>query len=158
MANDKHVTAVFHEREKADRCLEDLVSKGFTNDQLSLLVSSQGRGKHFEVSDNQTKAPEGVGYGAVLGGLAAALTAAVIPGSIFVAGPIAGAFAAGGAGAAAGGLIGGLIGLGISEDEAQLVESEVNDGSIVVAAHSLDSDEADVAKECFKVWGASRVH
>lgn len=156
--DDSHVIAVFQDRLKADNALNALINKGFTPSNVSLLVSADGKGHHFEVSDDKTKVPEGVGYGAVLGGLAAALAAATIPGSIFVAGPMAALLAAGAGGAAAGGLVGGLVGLGIAEDEAKLVEADAGRGSIVVAAHSVDSKKADIAKEVFKDAGATRVH
>lgn len=158
MEQDKHIIAVFQDRMAADSAVTQLVRSGFDGDEISLLVSDNGRKHHFEVSDTKTKAAEGVGYGAVLGGLVAGLTAATIPGSIFVAGPIAGAFAAGATGAAAGGLAGGLVGIGIAKDEAELVEDEAGGGSIVVAVHSIDGNQKDRAEEIFKGAGASRIH
>ena len=157
MGNDSHVIASFNNRTKSDRAFERLVQTGLRPDQMSLMVSEDGRSHHFEVSDNQTKTAEGAGYGAVLGGLAAGLTAAALPGSIFVAGPLAGALASGAAGAAAGGLAGSLIGMGIAEDEVKLVEEEMGRGDIVVAVHSIDSSQEDKVRNILED-GATRVH
>ncbi len=158
MSNDKHVIATFEDAANAKTAANKLQSIGISPQQVSLMVSEGGRGHHFEIADNQTKAAEGAGYGAVLGGLVAGLTAAAIPGSIFVAGPAAGAMAAGAGGAAAGGLLGCLTGLGVAEDEAKLVESDVEKGDIVLAIHSIDSDRADDVSNLMKEADAKRVH
>jgi hypothetical protein len=165
MATDRHVIGVFDDRAKAQRALESLVEKNFEPSGLSLMVSEDGRGHHFEVDKNKSKTAEGVGYGAVLGGLvgslgtvAAGVASVTIPGAVLVAGPLGVALASGAAGAAVGGLAGGLIGVGISEDEVSLVESELKDGSIMVAAHSIDAAKASTAKEVFKKAGAVKNH
>lgn len=158
MAEDNHVIGVFQDRIQADAALNALAEAGVPASKLSLLVSSEGRGHHFEVSDEKTKTAEGVAYGAVLGGLVAALAAATIPGSIFVAGPMAALFATGATGAAAGGLAGGLVGLGMAEDEAKLIEDDTARGSIVVAVHSVEDEVADRASDILEQTGATRVH
>lgn len=158
MSRERHVIAVFHDPDKADLAAKKLVDNGFSDSDVSLLVTDEARGKHFEISAKKTKTAEGVGFGAVIGGLVAALAAAAIPGSIFVAGPIAAALASGAAGAAGGGLVGGLVGLGIPEDEVKLVEDELGKGNIVLAAHTRDSNREASAKKLFKEAGAARVH
>jgi len=157
MGNDKHVIATFDDAAKANKAAERLTQAGIRADQVSLMVTDDGRGHHFKFSEDQTKVPEGVGYGAVLGGLAAALTAAAIPGSIFLAGPAAALLASGATGAAAGGLLGGLIGLGIPEDEVKLVEEDLGRGDIALAVHSIDSDKEDTVRNILQD-GAKRVH
>ena len=122
------------------------------------MVSDEGRGHHFNVSSDQTKTAEGVGYGAVLGGLAAALAAVALPGSIFVAGPVAAILAASASGAAAGGLAGGLIGMGIPEDEVTLIEEDVGSGDIVLAVHSIDGEKYDLIKKVFEQAKPKRFH
>jgi hypothetical protein len=157
MDNNHSVVAVFDNSANVNRAAEGLKAIGIKNDQVSLLVSEGGRGSHFKISEDQTKVPEGVGYGAVLGGLVAGLTALAIPGSIFVAGPVAGAIAAGGVGAAAGGLTGGLVGLGIPEHEAKLVEGDVDRGDIVIAVHQLSSDREEQVERILEESNAKRV-
>ena len=165
MKSDKHVIGIFDNRIKAQQALDNLVEQGVTEDKLSLLVSENGRDHHFEVDKNKSKTAEGVGYGAVLGGLigslgavAAGLVSVTVPGAIFVTGPLAVALATGAAGAAVGGLAGGLIGVGVPADEVNLVEKELGKGSIVVAVHSVDASTADLATKIFKNAEAVRVH
>ena len=163
--NDKHVIAVFDDRTKAQNAVDTLVQRDFDPSKLSLLVSENGRNHHFEVDKNKSKTAEGAGYGAVLGGLvtglgvvAAGIASVTVPGALLVTGPLGVALATGAAGAAAGGLAGALIGMGIPADEVSLVEGQLKEGSFLVAAHSIDGDEATVATEVFKTAGAVRVH
>lgn len=158
MSYDRHVLGIFHDRDKAERALAELTARNFAQSQISLLITDDGRGHHFKINENQTKTAEGVGYGAVLGGLVAGLTALALPGSIFIAGPLAATLASSATGAAAGGLVGGLIGIGVAEDEVKLVEDEIGRGSIVVAVHSIDKEKEDTAQEVLKNAGAVRVH
>lgn len=165
MSNDRHVIAVFDNKTKAQNALDKLLARDFDPDSLSLLVSEDGRKHHFEVDADKSKTAEGVAYGATIGGLVAGLTAAAaglvsitVPGAIFVAGPLAVALTTGAAGAAVGGLAGGLIGVGIPSDEVSLIENDLKDGSIIVAAHSISSDREKIAKEVFKNAEAVRIH
>ena len=165
MADDRHVIGVFDNASKADSALQSLTASNIPSQNFSMLVNDSGRDHHFKVDDSKSKTAQGVGYGAVLGGLAAGLGAAAaglasvtIPGAIFIAGPMAVSLAAGTAGATLGGLAGGLIGVGIPEDEVKLVEKEIGNGSILVAAHNLSSEQQKYTTEAFKKAGATRVH
>lgn len=158
MGSDRHIVATFDNKMKASAAVNALAAEGIREDQVSLVVTDEGRGHHFQITDEQTKTAEGVGYGAVLGGLVAGLAAAAIPGSIFIAGPAAALIASAGAGAAAGGLTGGLIGLGIAEDEVKLVEDDLAQGDIGIAVHSIDSDKAERVEKILKDSDAKRVH
>lgn len=165
MKNDKHVIAVFDNRAKAQNAVDTLVQRDIDPTKLSLLVSENGRDHHFHIDEDKSKTAEGAGYGAALGGMiaglgavAAGLVSVTIPGALLVAGPLGVALASGAVGAAAGGLTGALIGMGIPADEVSLVESDLKEGSFLVAAHSINSDEETTAKEVFKDAGAVRVH
>lgn len=163
--NDKHVIAIFDDRTKAQTAVDTLVQRDIDPSKLSLLVSENGRDHHFEVDKDKSKTAEGAGYGAVLGGLvaglgavAAGLVSVTVPGALLVTGPLGVALATGAVGATAGGLTGALIGMGIPADEVSLVEGKLKEGSFLVAAHSIESEEATVAKEVFKAAGAVRIH
>jgi len=165
MSTDQTVIGVFNDARQADMALQNLTAKGVSPEKLSLLVNESGKDHHFRVDESKSKTAEGVGYGAVLGGLAAGLgvlaagvASVAIPGALFVTGPLGGSLLAGSAGAAVGGLTGGLIGVGIPADEVELVEQEIRDGGILVAAHNLTSAEKTSAIEEFKSGGAVRVH
>jgi len=60
-------------------------------------------------------------------------------------------------GAAVGGLSGALIGLGIPEYEAKQYEGKIEQGNILVSAHSEDRDELKRAKDIFERAGAHDV-
>ena len=165
MDEGKNVIGVFDSTAKANLALEELGTGMIPQNSLSMLVNDSGRNHHFKIDPNKSKTAEGVGYGAVLGGLAAGLGAVAagiasvtVPGAIFIAGPLAVSLAAGTAGAAVGGLAGGLIGMGIPEDEVKLVEKEIGEGSILVAAHNLTDEQQTYASDIFKNAGAVRVH
>lgn len=165
MNQDRQVIGVFNSPFEADAAVENIMSRGIARDHVSLMVNKSTRDHHFKIDSNKSKTAEGVGYGAVLGGLAAGLgTAAAgiasvtLPGALLITGPLAVSLAAGTAGAAVGGLAGGLIGVGIPEDEVKLVEKEIDDGNILVAAHCLTKEHQKTVTDAFRKSGALRVH
>ena len=105
-----------------------------------------------EDSELGTKAWEGAGKGATIGGgvgatlaaLAAIGTTLALPGlGLLIAGPIAAALAGGGAGALTGGLVGALIGHGIPEDQAKQYEQGIKEGGIVMGVQPRNDEDAD---------------
>lgn len=151
----KHtITEVFKTPAMASNAIDRLTQIGITDKDISVLMSSDSSAKDFAVEQN-SKAPEGIATGAViggaLGGIAASLTAVgsiVLTGGagLLVAGPLVAALAGIGAGASGGGLIGGLIGLGLNENEAKHVEKELEDGSVLVAVET-DGDKKNEVKK-----------
>ena len=115
------VTGLFRDRESAERAYQSLSDRGYSSDEINLIMADETRDKYF--SDNSgsqtelgTKAAEGAGVGGAIGGTIGAIAAAIaavgtsiaIPGlGLVVAGPIAAALAGAGAGGAAGTLSGG---------------------------------------------------
>ena len=117
--NEKRmVTGMFRDRESAEKAYDALEEKGYTKDEINVMMSDDTRKRYFaddDDSDLGSKAMEGAGTGSAIGGtvgavagiIAAIGTNLVIPGlGLVIAGPIA----AGLAGAGAGGITGGLIG------------------------------------------------
>ena len=159
----KLVTAVFHSREAAENAVNELMRNGFSEDDLSLLMSETTRGREFGIKPG-TKAPEGAATGAAIGGtvgaIAAGLTAVAsitIPGlALVAAGPLVAALAGLGAGAAAGGLTGALVGMGIPEHEAAFFKNEIERGRILVGVYA-HGDRADMAKRILDDSGAEKV-
>jgi hypothetical protein len=149
----KTITALFDTREAADYALYKLDQSGFTQDQVSLLVSEETRGKHFGIVEDD-KSDEGAVAGAAIGGLTAALYVGLasagaffIPGlNLVVSGALIGSLAGLGAGAAAGGLIGALVGAGIPEHEAKVYEERVRKGGILVAISAVSDEEEKTIK------------
>jgi hypothetical protein len=157
------VTGIFKTRSGAERAVNDLISNGFSRDDISLLMSDMTRGREFGV-EMATKAPEGAAAGATVGGVLGAIAAGlvalgtiVVPGlGLLAAGPVVAVLAGLGAGAAAGGLTGALIGLGIPEHEAKFYNEALERGGILVGVYSHD-DKKDAARKILDAAGAEKV-
>lgn len=164
MSNTKTITAVFDSRSAAESALRKLEHAGFTQKEVTLLITEETRGKHFGIKEN-TQVEAGAATGAAVGGLAGALYLALasagtllIPGlNLVVSGALIGGLVGLGAGAATGGLIGSLVGLGIPEYEAKLYEAAVRKGAILIAVESRDEDTTDRVKGILKDANAQSV-
>jgi hypothetical protein len=156
---------IYANRAAAEAAVDRIISAGFSNQDVSVLMSDSGGAKDFAAEKN-TKAPEGtatgVGVGGTVGGtlgLLAGIGALAIPGvgPLIAAGPIMGALAGLGVGGAVGGLVGALVGAGIPEYEAKRYEGRVKDGGILVSVHCDSSSEVSRAKDLLKETGADDV-
>lgn len=156
---------IYPSRAAAEAAVDRFASAGFSNDDVSVLMSDTQGSKDFATEKN-TKAPEGAATGAGVGGtvggtlgLLAGIGALAIPGvgPLIAAGPIMGALAGLGIGSAVGGLAGALIGMGIPEYEAKRYEGRVKDGGILVSIHCDSSDEVSKAKDILKATGAEDI-
>ena len=164
MSNTKTTTAVFDTRIEAETALRKLEHAGFTQKEITLLVTEETRGKHFGIKEN-TQAEAGAATGAALGGVAGAILLGLasagtllVPGlNLVVSGALVGGLMGLGAGAATGGLVGTLVGLGIPEHEAKLYEDSVRKGSILIAVESKDDDTAGRIKTILKEANAHDV-
>ena len=116
------MTCMFRDREAAERGYGCLTSRGYGKDDVSLLMSEEGRNRHFPKKATTTelgsKAAEGAGVGVVAGGglgallLGLAAAGFAIPGlPILAMGPLAAALTGAGSGGAVGALVGGPRGL-----------------------------------------------
>ena len=148
------MTGLFKDRESAEGAYRSLNDRGYTKDDVNLLMSDDTRKKYFTDSDTElgTKAWEDAGKGAAIGGGVGATLAAIaaigttlaLPGlGLLIAGPIAAALAGGGAGALTGGLIGALVGHGIPEEHARVYEQGIKDGGIVMGVNPRTEEDAD---------------
>src|SRR4051794_10718047 len=155
-SGDKPIlTGMFRDRESTEGAYRSLRDRGYSDDDINVMMSDQTRDKHFKNSDvvaDDTKALEGAGtggaiggtLGAIIGGIAAIGTNVLIPGlGLVVWGPIAAGLAGAGAGGLTGGLVGALIGSGIPEDRAKRYEEGVKNGRIVMGVHPRSDEDAD---------------
>ena len=159
------VTGFFRTREDAERAYEALHNRGYSKDDVNLMMSDETRKKHFEKGETTelgSKALEGAGAGSAIGGTVGAIIAAIaavgtslaIPGlGLIIAGPLAAALAGAGAGGLAGGLVGALVGAGIPEDRAKLYEKGIRDGGIVMGVHPRSPEDAELVE---REWKNSR--
>ena len=149
------VTGLFRDRESAERAYNSLSSRGYSTDDVNLMMSEETRKKHFadrDTSELGDKAWEdagkgaaiGGGVGATLGALAAIGTTLALPGlGLLIAGPIAAGIAGLGAGSLTGGLIGYLVGHGIPEEHAKEYDRGVREGGIVMGVNARSDEDAD---------------
>lgn len=160
------LTGMFRDRESTERAYNSLQERGYTNDDINMVMSDETRKKHFsgDVEDTEigTKAASGAGkgsaigstVGAIVGVIAAIGTSLALPGlGIVIAGPIAAGLAGAGAGGITGGIIGALVGSGIPEARARLYESGIKEGNIVLGVHPRNDEDADYLE---KNWLTNR--
>lgn len=156
---------IYKDRATAEKAVDRLLAGGFSNQDVSVLMSDNSGSKDFATEKN-TKAPEGtttgVGVGGVVGGtlgLLAGIGALAIPGvgPLIAAGPIMAGLAGLGIGGAVGGLVGALVGMGIPEYEAKRYEGRVKDGGILLSVHCSTSEEISKAKDILKATGAQDI-
>lgn len=156
--SDRIMTAMFNDRNSAERAYEALRSRGYSDEDVNLIMSDETRDKHFASqheegrdTDLGDKAMEKAGVGSAIGGtigatvaaIAAIGTSLVLPGlGLIVAGPLAAGLAGAGAGGLAGGLIGALVGSGIPEDRAKEYESGIKQGGIVMGVKPRSDEDA----------------
>jgi uncharacterized protein YjbJ (UPF0337 family) len=170
--SNRMVTGLFRDRDSAERAYGSLSTRGYGKDDVNLLMSDETRKTHFSSDDAGdtdlgSKALEGLGTGAAIGGTTGAVLAAiaaigtsvVLPGlGLIVAGPLAAALAGAGAGGATGGLIGALIGSGIPEDRAKQYESGVREGGIVMGVNARSDEDAEYFENEFRTHRGENVY
>lgn len=157
------LTGMFKNRESTEKAYNTLHERGYTKDDVNLVMSDETRAKHYsdenDDSDLGTKAAESAGTGSAIGGtigaiagvIAAIGTSIAIPGlGLIIAGPIAAGLAGAGAGGITGGLIGALVGSGIPEDRAKVYESGVKNGHVVMGVHPKNDEDAKYLAENWK--------
>jgi hypothetical protein len=131
------VVGVFHNRDDAERAIDELHRLGFHDEEIGFAVRG---GDHTTMTETDKETETGSGAlsgaiaGAGIGGFIAAAASLLIPGfGPVIAGGILATLLGGAAvGAAAGGILGALVGLGVPEEEARYYESEFKEGRIIV--------------------------
>ncbi len=155
--NENFVSGVFNDRDSAEQAYNELKAQGYTDEDITLMMSDETRDRYFKDSDGDDvqdtalsgKATDNAGKGSLIGGgigaaigaIAAIGTNVLLPGlGLVVAGPIAAGLAGAGAGALTGGLIGALTGAGVPEDEARHYEQRIKDGGIYMGFKPRDHE------------------
>jgi hypothetical protein len=164
MANkERLVTGLFNTRVGAEAAVDALMKRGYSRDDISVLMSDATKHKEFALQ-TKSQAAGGAGIGGAVGGtvgavlatLVAAGTIVAIPvlGPLVVAGPIVAALAGAGAGAATGGAIGALVGAGIPEHRAKVYDVGLREGGILLGVEAKSSEDADKLEELLDDLGA----
>lgn len=164
------LTGMFRDRDSAERAYNSAISRGYSKDEVNLMMSDQTRDTYFAAGDDSamgSKALEGTGTGAAIGGtlgaiiagIAAIGTSVLLPGlGLIVAGPIAAALAGAGAGGLTGGLIGALVGSGIPEEHAAKYEEGIKNGGIVMGVNPRNDEDADYFENEWKSYKGENIY
>ncbi len=159
------VTGFFKTRAAAEAAVDAIIKRGYTRDDISVLMSDSTKNKEFAVQ-TKSHAADGLGIGGAIGGTVGAVLAAIvavgtsiaIPGlGLVVAGPIAAALAGAGAGGATGGLIGMLVGTGIPEHRARVYDTDVRGGGILLGVEAKTDEEVERLETLLTDIGAHNV-
>ncbi|TVQ46842.1 MAG: hypothetical protein EA362_07365 [Saprospirales bacterium] len=169
--DSRMLTAMFSDRKSSENAYNTLQERGYTKDDINLVMSDDTRKKHFTGAAKQTeigtKAAEGVGKGSAIGGTVGAVagvvaaigTSIVIPGlGVIIAGPIAAGLAGAGAGGITGGVIGALVGSGIPEARAKLYESGIKEGNIVMGVHPRNREDAKFLENNWRTNSGTEIY
>lgn len=159
---NKMLTGMFRDRDSTEGAYRSLRDRGYTDDEINVLMSDETRDKYYSSGDTElegNKALEGTGagaaiggtLGAIIGGIAAIGTNVLIPGlGLVVWGPIAAGLAGAGAGGLTGGLVGALIGWGIPEDRAKEYETGIREGGTVLGVTPRSDEDASYFEKEWK--------
>ncbi len=165
MTKAKLVTGLFKNKVAAEAAVDALMKRGYSRDDISVLMSDATRSKEFALQ-TRTHAADGAGIGGAVGGAVGAVLAAIaavgstiyLPGiNLVIAGPIAAALAGAGAGGATGGLIGGLVGAGIPEYRAKVYDAGLRGGGILLGVEARSDEEIEKLEELLQAMGAEHV-
>ena len=165
-------TGTFRDRDALDRTVSGLRERGYTDDDLHVIMSDDTRKRYYDRDadtveiEEGSKAMEGAGTGAALGGTAGGVLGAlagiggavVLPGIGAIAGPLAMGLVGAGAGGAAGSLLGALVGAGIPEERAKVYQSDVEDGGMVLGVHPRTEEDRDYIQSRYTEHGADNVY
>lgn len=169
---NRMLTGLFNDRESTDRAYSSLRSRGYTDDDINLMMSDNTRDTWFNDNDAAdtelgSKALEGAGagsaiggtLGAIIGGIAAIGTNVLLPGlGLVVAGPLAAALAGAGAGGLTGGLVGALIGSGIPEERAVVYDEGIRNGGAVVGVTPRSEEDATYFENEWKNYNGQHIY
>lgn len=169
---NRMLTGLFNDRESTENAYRSLRDRGYTDDDINVMMSDDTRNSWFDDDDYDegelgNKALEGAGagsaiggtLGAIIGGIAAIGTNVLLPGlGLVVAGPLAAALAGAGAGGLTGGLVGALIGSGIPEERAKYYDEGIRNGGAVVGVNPRSDEDATYFENEWKNYNGQHIY
>ena len=172
MSNEKPLmTGLFPDRDSAELGYNALSSRGYTKDDVNVVMSEDTKKRHFTPAGTETelgnKAAEGAGVGGAIGGTLGAIAAAVaavgttiaLPGlGIVIAGPLAAAIAGAGAGAATGGIVGALVGWNMPEERVKKYDAGIRKGGILMGVRPRSDEDAAYFENAWKTNRAQDIY
>jgi hypothetical protein len=173
------VTALFRDREAAERAYRCVAGLGYRGDDINVLMSDDTRQRYFSSASapsplseqaeksadgptpaaNELGGPAGGTLGTIAPVVAALGTLLLIPGlGLVAAGPIAVALTAAGAVGVAGGLIAALTDWGIPHGRVQEYEGGIREGGILLGVKPRSADDTLELVRCWQTNGGEYVH
>lgn len=158
---DKVVTAIFPDREVADRAFLQLEAAGVSPSDINIIMSDEARRSYYTIEES-SKVDEGTAAGAGIGGILGAIAGIVasagvivVPGlNLVVAGTLVSALAGTAVGGMAGGLLGFFVGAGIPEHEAKYYEKEIKEGNVFVAVKAHTPEQQTSIENVLRAYNA----
>ena len=148
------IVGLYRHRHEAEKAVQDLMSEGFSRDQISVIAPDSPAAPPTAAPDigpiDTIGTGTSAGTGAAAGGLAgflAGMAVLAIPGvgPVFAAGPLAAGILGAGIGAAAGGIVGVLKEHGVPEHHASGYSAAVGRGGSLVIVHADEAQVDDAA-------------
>jgi hypothetical protein len=164
------MTGLFPDRTSAERAYGSLTERGYTKDDVSLLMSQDSRERYFPKNDPArtelgTRATEGAAVGAVTGGGLGALLAGLaasgiaVPGLPIIAmGALAAALVGAGTGGGIGAIIGALVGHGIPKERAEQYDAGIRRGGIVMGVTPRTREDAEYLEREWAACGGEQIY
>jgi hypothetical protein len=166
MSKERLVTGLFRSRVATEAAVDAIIKRGYSRDEISVLMSDATRHKEFAI-ETKTHAADGAGIGGAVGGTVGAVLATLmavgtlvtIPplGALVVAGPIIAALTGAGAGATTGGIIGALVGAGIPEHRAKVYDAGLREGGILLGVEPRPGDDANKLETLLEDLGGEHI-
>lgn len=165
------MTGLFPDRESAEHGFNSLADRGYSKDDINVVMSEDTKKRHFLAEGAETelgnKAAEGAGVGGAIGGTLGAIAAAIaavgttiaLPGlGLVIAGPLAAAIAGAGAGAATGGVVGALVGWNMPEERVKRYDEGLRNGGILMGVRPRNDEDAAHLENAWKTNRAQDVY
>jgi hypothetical protein len=159
------VFGIYPNRVAAEEAVGHLRSAGFRSTDASALFP-ENQGTKDLAHEKNTKAPEGLAAGAVVGVIIGGVLGYLISAGILTipalapyttAGTVVSAMAGAGALGVLFGLIGALMGLGFPEYEARRFEGRIRDGGVLLSVHCDNHEWSKRAKNVLEETGAQDI-
>ena len=166
----KHVNAAFANQLDAEKAYNELITRGYSPEDINVLLANENQKIHVEPDNDdhsESKTLEKAGVGSAIGGTAGAVigifatlgTAVLVPPlGLAVAGPLIAAFAGAGAGGITGGIIGALVGSGVSQEHAEIYETTIKNGGVIISFTPRTVQDRIEIITSWNDFGAKQLH
>ncbi len=168
---NSRVTGIFLTIEDADGAYEALLNKGYTRENISVVMSDVTHKGHFlkieEESVETSHTLEDAGRGALLGGTAGAIVSAIaaigsnlaLPGfGLVLMGPLLAGLTGAAAGSIAGGTIGAIIGAGYPDEHKEYYETSIQEGGVMISVNPKNALDKVEITEAFEKNNGQRIY